>query len=316
MIERLNSATLRAFSLFNDLFLFSLLFSLLPLPMERLHRIALGLGLLLLLEVFVGKTPGSLLAGYRMQLDSRSWLLKGLWLGICFLRYLLCIELLYGVVLGVCYSMQTFLANLLNLVVFLALLIFCIICAFLLSCMLFESLENMLNIQRKQFDYAEHEGLFRSCLPLIGYISLFFLTPRSLEEPLPLLGPDPYTHVPMKVSVVKSHMATLEAMLQIYASDWNGVYPESLKTLEQEAKQNKNPYWKDMVNPWTGKSGSQNTLANHKDLLQSGIEQQGYVSFEVPATSKYRRYFIYGYDKHGKKIKDKGQVFVLSNARD
>jgi len=312
MIERLNSATLRAFALFNDLFLFGLLVLLLPLPLETPGRIGLGLGLFLLLEVTWGKTPGSLLAGYGTELDDLSWFGRGLWLGICCLK-LVCFGLLFVVGWGVLQVTELLNKEVISVwnqpvILGMALTIFLILSVLgsnMLGYLLIEHLEDGLSIEREHFAYAKAWGLFLSFLPIIGMLSFAVYFPAS--RPRTRDAP---------ISATKGNMHTVETMLETYATDWNGVYPESLKTLEQEAKQNKNPYWKDMVNPWTGKSGSQNTLANHKDLLQAGIEQQGYVSFDVPAASKYRRYFIYGYDKYGKKIKDKGQVFVLSNARD
>ncbi|MBT9544918.1 MAG: hypothetical protein IV090_05965 [Candidatus Sericytochromatia bacterium] len=311
MFERLNSATFRGFALFNDLLLFGLLVMFLPLPLETPSRMGLGLGLLLLLEVSWGKTPGSLLAGYGTELDDLSWFERGLWLGICCLK-LVCFGLSCVVGWGVLQVTALFNKEAISVwnqpvILGLALALFLILSVLgsnLLGYLLIEHLEDGLSIERDHFAYAKDWGLFLSFLPLLGILLYSSLQPPYLN------------HHGDKIGSVMANMHNLATMLETYASDWQGVYPESLKTLEQEAKQTENPYWKEIVNPYTSLSGSPNTLANEKELPQAGIKYRGFVSFEVPAADLYRKYTIYGYDKHGKKITYKDKLYILSNAWD
>lgn len=299
---------MRFFALCNDLFLFGLLVLLLPLPIEQTGRITLGLSLFLVLEVFWGKTPGSLLAGFGTDLNSLSGFGRLLWLGICVLR-LLCFGLSFAVGWGVLQVTELFNKEVFSdwnqpvlLAMALSLVLICsVLGSNMLGYLLIEHLEERLSIERERFTYAKEWGLFLSFLPIIGFISFVVYYPSSP----PRKG---------SINAVKANMHTLETMLETYASDWHGIYPESLQTLEREAKQNKNPYWREMVNPFTGQLGSENSFMNENNLPQDGFERQGMVSFEVPADRFYRQYFIYGYDKIGGKIKDKGQIFVLTNS--
>jgi type II secretory pathway pseudopilin PulG len=312
MIEHLKTSTLRLLAFFNDLLLFGLLSLYLPLPFQEVVRILLGLSLLWVMEIFWGKTPGSLLAGYRWQQRSRSKGKRLQWFGVFCVRCF-CFLLLIGVGWCILSIIHLWGEDLINswhqpiLAVFVITLIVLggVLAANFLSFLLIEALESQLKIEIDWLNYSKHWGPFLSLLPLIGTIISFVILPNMLR---PESGE--------KLSSVKANMHTLETMLENYSSDWQGVYPESLKTLEQEAKQTENPYWKEMVNPYTSLSGSPNTLANEKELPQAGIKYRGFVSFEVPAADLYRKYTIYGYDKHGKKIAYKDKLYILSNAWD
>lgn len=123
-------------------------------------------------------------------------------------------------------------------------------------------------------------------------------------------------------------------MLESYGVDWGGQYPAHVKALRKEAQTSANPYWKDIINPMTSKSTQrhlEDVVRNYQDVLYLALKpgcvavilgipldfgepvagEPGRVVYD--AVSEHH-YFIYGLDKEGHLIKDKGQPFVLSNS--
>lgn len=136
-----------------------------------------------------------------------------------------------------------------------------------------------------------------------------------------------------RISSVKANMHTLQATLETFYLEHH-YYPRSVQTLEEEAKRSTHPYWKDYYNPFTSTTGhwqawvdfeyvpfdSYQNKENFVDILGIKIlinqkkSIQSLSGLVVYAQISNQKYFIYGLDKVGKIIKDKGQVFHLSNS--
>lgn len=97
-------------------------------------------------------------------------------------------------------------------------------------------------------------------LPYIHYYIFSFLF---------CLSPSPYT----KTRKVKANTYTIQVMLETYAVEWQGVYPQNIKELEIDAK--KNHYWKDLVNPYD------NTFNSFKDAKIHDIKTMGNNDFYI-----------------------------------
>jgi hypothetical protein len=138
-----------------------------------------------------------------------------------------------------------------------------------------------------------------------------------------------------KISSVKANMHTLRTLAESYAVDHRGQYPKSVGELKTEAE--KQRYWKDFTNPFTSLSGEQRSYEDFRpEWLNHGLLTEpipeplyndvmgirffrnvhtvcptcpGMVLYNVSAN----KYFIYGLDKSGRLIRDKGQTLVLSN---
>ena len=128
-----------------------------------------------------------------------------------------------------------------------------------------------------------------------------------------------------KLSSVKANMHTIQTMVETYAVDWGGVYDSKIATISKEASDSdKNPYWKNITNPFTSvattinNAPGGNATAPDTSVIEDGIPggttaEAGVVSYDV-ATTDLTRYFIYGGDKKGNPIQDKGKDFVLTNS--
>lgn len=122
-----------------------------------------------------------------------------------------------------------------------------------------------------------------------------------------------------KLSSVKANMHTIQTMVETYAVDWGGVYPEDHTELRVEATGSANPYWKNITNPFNSKVTSaddDNTaVLNNTNITGPGVgSNPGAVYYNsVEANGARTVYGIYGGDKTGKAIQDKGKVFQLTN---
>ena len=121
-----------------------------------------------------------------------------------------------------------------------------------------------------------------------------------------------------KISSVKANMHTFQTIAETYAVDFGGVYAEDVATLNTAATDTSNTsaYWKDFNNPFTNATGAGGNgsyddapavAANGSTNVGTGIT--AYTTF-ISNTG----YVLYGGGKTGKTIKDKGQVFELSNS--
>ncbi len=136
-----------------------------------------------------------------------------------------------------------------------------------------------------------------------------------------------------KISSSKANMHTLQTMLETFGVDHH-YYPSTVIKLEHEARNAANPYWKDFVNPMTSQQGFLKSFADLKmhHLPAAQLKEQyaeimglrflliepdlqantsGIVLYDFVSKNKY---FIYGLDKYGEFIREKGQIFTLSNS--
>jgi type II secretion system protein G len=134
-----------------------------------------------------------------------------------------------------------------------------------------------------------------------------------------------------KLSSVKANMHSFQTLIETYGVDWGGVYPTSYASIQTEAVAGN--YNKNYTNPFSGQAVS---LANDSDCLRLAEVITGTnAPNSYTATSAYggpggaaclgqtiyRRavasgttYGIYGLDKVGNFIMDKGRVLELGNS--
>lgn len=118
-----------------------------------------------------------------------------------------------------------------------------------------------------------------------------------------------------KLSSVKANMHTLQTIVETYAVDYGGVYPSNLSALRYEAKRPGREYWKEFTNPLTGKSGAHLSYDDLPALSKADKALAGQVIYApVPSCGPITRYYIYGLDREGERIQDKGQALTLSNS--
>lgn len=124
-------------------------------------------------------------------------------------------------------------------------------------------------------------------------------------------------------SSVKANMHTLQTIVETYAVDWGGVYPADVEALKIEATQAGREYWKEFTNPFSGQSGEGLSygdathvwLQKQGGILRPHEDEAGLVLYApVKDCRGIIKYFIYGLDKKGQTVKDRGRDFVLSNS--
>src|SRR5690606_10094262 len=113
------------------------------------------------------------------------------------------------------------------------------------------------------------------------------------------------------VSSTKANMHTFQTMVETYAVDWGGYYPDSVAALKNEAQNVDYPYWKELMNPFSDQSGEGKAYLDYS-RYQAGPEHKGMVLYQV--SEDRFGYQIMGTDKLGKKIMDQEQAFILSNS--
>ncbi len=130
-----------------------------------------------------------------------------------------------------------------------------------------------------------------------------------------------------KLSSVKANMHTIQTMVETYAVDWGGVYDADIVVIAAEASDSdKNPYWKNITNPFTSAATTVANAAGGGTLdaasglgtvimnnIPAATTDAGVVAYNS-TTADATRYFIYGGDKKGNPIQDKGKNFVLTNS--
>ncbi|MFN4151596.1 MAG: hypothetical protein ACK4IX_11685, partial [Candidatus Sericytochromatia bacterium] len=123
-----------------------------------------------------------------------------------------------------------------------------------------------------------------------------------------------------KYPSIKANIYTITTVVETYAIDFNGKYPEKLEDLEKYAKSN--GYWKEIKNPFTemsglGKNGSFMDYKTYKSY-KSNPSLKGLVLYEAinPKFDKKLKksfstqYKIYGTDENGQLLKNKdGKIF-------
>lgn len=119
-----------------------------------------------------------------------------------------------------------------------------------------------------------------------------------------------------KISSVKANMHTFQTIAETYGVDWGGVYADDVATLSTEATTSSNAYWKDFANPFTSGSGSGASYTDFNTTADvGGNALAGIVGWDPNANGgATSQYWIYGADKTGAAIEDKGKVLTLSNS--
>lgn len=118
-----------------------------------------------------------------------------------------------------------------------------------------------------------------------------------------------------KVASVKANMHSLQTVIEIYATNFAGLYPENLTVAEAEARHTTSDvvdYWVEFTNPMNDKDG----LGNAYDDMPAGgtaAFQRGVVYYEV--NPSYFAYWIYGSGNEiGSVVKNVGESnLVLTN---
>ncbi len=119
-----------------------------------------------------------------------------------------------------------------------------------------------------------------------------------------------------KLSSVKANMHTYQTIVETYAVDWGGTYGANITEVRNEATGASNPYNKTFVNPFSSTATSivdQTTDPGNSitATITGGAASAGAVSYRRSTTSAYA---VYGGDKIGRVLSDKGRVFFLSNS--
>lgn len=129
------------------------------------------------------------------------------------------------------------------------------------------------------------------------------------------------------IKSTKSNMYRLQTMIETHGVEWKGFYPDTIENLKIEAeKPIEFSYWKDSINPITGnkgigKNGSVINYDFYKSYKENISDLKGMVIYqslecnndESTKKSLCKIYKIYGTDKNGEIIKEKGQEFYVSN---
>ena len=130
------------------------------------------------------------------------------------------------------------------------------------------------------------------------FLDLLGLTPEKIKE----------NTLKQNISSVKVNMHTFQTIVETYAVDWGGLYSKDLSGLVSEAVDKS--YWQNIVNPFTGKMGLNESCINAKDYnsTYNKLPYKGMVIYEN--NSEYQTsYKIWGTDENGDIIEN----FMLSN---
>lgn len=132
------------------------------------------------------------------------------------------------------------------------------------------------------------------------------------------------------METLKYNMHVFQTMLETFAVDYQATYPKNVKSLVKEAKECKNPYYKELRNPSYEK---QPTLVDYNDYPNKNfpplcVIYKVELSSELIATeddlkflnNDYKigdkrviNYQIFGTDEKGNILKENGKEFFLSN---
>lgn len=122
-----------------------------------------------------------------------------------------------------------------------------------------------------------------------------------------------------RVSSVKANMHTLQTMIETYAVDWGGCYPDNLEAMREEAIRQDRQYWRDLKNPFTDAMGIgfRGAMVDYSEFVP-GAEASGLAIYKpkppAPGESCIVSYEILGSDGKGELIQDKDSDFTLSNS--
>ncbi len=105
----------------------------------------------------------------------------------------------------------------------------------------------------------------------------------------------------------KTNMHAFRTVVEVYATHYNGLYPDSVQNLlDDDATRNEKVLF-DMGNPYSLRSGRQESYADESYTPK----KQGLVTMAFDGVSV--GYTLYGYDKDASKITHRGVIYALSN---
>ena len=111
-------------------------------------------------------------------------------------------------------------------------------------------------------------------------------------------------------ALLKTNMFYLQTMLEDYSMEANGVFPSDLKDLYKDAASPDKNYWKDIVNPFTDKSGIGEALADFK-IYKKDLQFKGCILYEAIG-EPVKKYNIYACDETGDLLKDNDKPLTLN----
>ena len=124
-----------------------------------------------------------------------------------------------------------------------------------------------------------------------------------------------------KLANVKSNMHTFQTIVETYAVDWGGTYPQNIAEANNQATQAANPYWKSLTNPFTSATNAITNATKPATTTSTAVMLTGQTAATLQGLTGYLGnatnstvYAVYGADKAGSYIKDKGVVLTLSNS--
>lgn len=112
---------------------------------------------------------------------------------------------------------------------------------------------------------------------------------------------------------VPASMHVFQTMIETYAVDWGGVYPNSVAELRAEATAGTAPYWKELKNPLTGETGEGKAYLDFSNFEAGDPGQKGLVLYKHFPDDQ-TRYEIVGVDEEGWLYQQEGQDYLLSNS--
>ena len=123
---------------------------------------------------------------------------------------------------------------------------------------------------------------------------------------------------------VKSRMHGLQTMIEIYAVDWGGLFPQDLTALEAEARVVGKEYWKapgaQLCEPYTlGQALADHLQGQVSVRIGQAIDGR---SHQTPApcgilylpSPGLTRYFLYGYDAKGRQLREHQRLIFFTNS--
>jgi Tfp pilus assembly protein PilE len=132
-----------------------------------------------------------------------------------------------------------------------------------------------------------------------------------------------------KASELKAIMHTFQKFVERYGEEHNGRYPKSAKQLYSTAK--KENYWEDLKNPYFGQKGKSDNVITVSEkayrtsrFFKSQTDEKNTVAGKLPRLKGYivyipedseeiRKYYIYGIQKDGSLLQNRGELHVLTN---
>lgn len=167
--------------------------------------------------------------------------------------------------------------------------------------------------QTRTFKDLPKRGL---CLYFVCLFVVFVFT-----RPM-FIGGDGYSE---KIFIVKANMHTFQTMLESYFAEHRH-FPPHLPELKQDGNKPGKEYWKEFTNPMTGMSGFGRSYREYPPagILPPFLEGFGFRLYrqlsrpDQAGLVVYRylnpkQYHIYGLDKTGNLIQNKGQTLVLTH---